>query len=89
MHTEDMNCEDLENLKTSLQDTCDRVLQNVIENSSKCVLLHGHLETDDDGKRQQIISPLPDNGSGSCTSKNFHFHHVFQSSLGCGETEVV
>jgi hypothetical protein len=58
VHMEDMNCEQLENLMSSLQSACDRVLQNVIETSSKCALLHGHLETGEDGKRTQIIRKL-------------------------------
>jgi hypothetical protein len=58
VHTEDMNCEQLENLKSSLQSACDRVLQNVIETSFKCALLHGRLETGEDGKCTQIIRKL-------------------------------
>lgn len=58
VHTEDMDCRQLEDLKRTLWETCDDILQNVIETSSKCVLLWGCLEMDEDGKCKQIIWKL-------------------------------
>ncbi|KAF8225606.1 hypothetical protein L208DRAFT_1380563 [Tricholoma matsutake] len=55
---EDMDCRQLEDLKRTLRETCDDILQNVIETSSKCVLLWGCLEMDEDGKCKQIIWKL-------------------------------